>query len=130
MKWLNRYPEFVTQYAHARNSQADHFAEEILEIADDGSNDYMTRKQGDIEVEVVNHDHIARSRLRVDARKWLMSKMAPKKYGDKVTNELVGADGKDLSLQVQFVPTKGGKVAPESADDIGVKTAFDVPEVE
>ncbi len=83
MRWLadNGLPEFRDQYAHAREAQADHFADEILAIADDGSNDTYTTEDGR---EVVNHDYIQRSRLRVDTRKWLMSKVAPKKYGDKM----------------------------------------------
>ena len=96
--WLIRHESFAAQYARAREAQADHFAEEILEISDDGSNDWMSRKQGDDTVEVVNHEHISRSKLRVDARKWLMSKMAPKKYGDKV--ELGGPDGGPLQVQI------------------------------
>lgn len=88
-KWLADRKEFSEQYARAREAQADHMAEEILQIADDGSNDTYQTENG----EAVNHDVIARSRLRVDARKWLAAKMAPKKYGDKVTTELTGKDG-------------------------------------
>jgi hypothetical protein len=76
-------PEFAEQYAHARDSQADTLADEILDIADDGSNDYM----GDDET--YNGDAVARSKLRVDARKWIASKLKPKKYGDKT---LLGSD--------------------------------------
>jgi hypothetical protein len=82
-KWLARVPEFAEQYAHARDSQADTLADEILDIADDGSNDYM----GDDET--YNGDAVARSKLRVDARKWIASKLKPKKYGDKT---LLGSD--------------------------------------
>ena len=88
LRWLDAHAEFRDQYARAREAQADHFAEEILEISDDGTNDWMRRQQGEDTVEVANHEHISRSKLRVDARKWLMSKMAPKKYGDKL--ELAG----------------------------------------
>ena len=98
LRWMTAHEGFRDQYARAREAQADHFAEEILEISDDGSNDWMTRKQGDEEVAVANHEHISRSKLRVDARKWLMSKMAPKKYGDKV--ELGGPDGGPLQVQI------------------------------
>ena len=89
LNWLNdpKRSEFVAQYTRARVAQADHFAEEILEIADDGVNDTYVKEDG---TEIVNHDHIARSRLRVDSRKWLMSKMAPKKYGDKLDLEHSG----------------------------------------
>jgi hypothetical protein len=92
MRWLAKYPEFRDQYAGAREAQADYYAEEILEIADDGSNDWMERKRGDETIEVENHEVLNRSRLRVDTRKWLMARMAPKKYGDKVTQEITGGE--------------------------------------
>lgn len=59
-------------------------ADEIIEIADDGSNDWMEREGK----AAPNGEMVNRSRLRVDTRKWLMSKMAPKKYGDKMSTEL------------------------------------------
>jgi hypothetical protein len=86
-KWLREMPEFSEQYAHAREAQADRLAEEILEIADDGLNDTYTDDNGNVRTD---QDVIGRSRLRVDARKWLASKMAPKKYGDKIA--VGGAD--------------------------------------
>lgn len=78
--YLSR-PEHIDQYARARESQADKMAEDILQIADDGLNDTYTDDSGN---DRTNQDVIARSRLRVDARKWLASKMAPKKYGEKL----------------------------------------------
>lgn len=84
---------FSTHYTRAREAQLDYWADEILDIADDGTNDWVERKGKDGQTfETVNADHINRSRLRIDTRKWLMSKLAPKKYGDRVTNELVGKD--------------------------------------
>lgn len=99
LKWLTEHPEFVDQYARAREAQADHFAEEILEIADDASNDWMERKgEGDESGGwALNGEHIQRSRLRVDSRKWLMSKMAPKKYGDKLA--LAGDEDNPIRIQ-------------------------------
>jgi hypothetical protein len=85
-KWLGENPAFSDQYARAREAQADTMADEILDISDDGRNDTYETDSGT----VTNHDVIARSRLRVDARKWLASKMAPKKYGDKLA--VGGAD--------------------------------------
>jgi hypothetical protein len=75
---------FLHQYMRAREAQADFLAEEILEIADDGSNDLMTITKGDITYEQENKEVTNRSRLRVDARKWIASKFKPKRYGDKV----------------------------------------------
>ena len=90
--WLGSFPD---QYARAREAQADKLAEDILAIADDGSNDTYQTDNG----EQTNHDVIARSRLRVDARKWLAGKMAPKKYGDKIEHEHKGNLSVTLSAQ-------------------------------
>jgi hypothetical protein len=79
---------FLRQYARAREEQADFLAEEILEIADDGSNDLMTITKGDASYEAENKEVTNRSKLRVDARKWIASKLKPKKYGDKLDMDL------------------------------------------
>lgn len=89
-QWLNDKSEFQQQYARAREVQADRLAEEILEIADDGSRDTYKDDEGNI---CTDHEVVARSRLRVDSRKWLASKMAPKKYGDRLTQEIGGIGG-------------------------------------
>lgn len=109
LRWLGKHEEFCTQYARAREMQMEHYADEILEIADDGTNDWMTRHLGNGEtVEVPNNEHINRSRLRVDSRKWLMSKLAPKKYGDKLTQEITGKDGTPL-IPILNVSVGGSK---------------------
>ncbi len=97
-RWLGQHEAFREQYARAREAQADTLFDEILEIADDGTNDYVIRKGEGEDVERVDHDHIARSRLRVDARKWMASKLQPKKYGDKVQQELSGPDGGPIPI--------------------------------
>jgi hypothetical protein len=92
MKWAREKPEFSQQYAKAREALLDHWAEEITEIADDGSNDWIKREAEEGRVEIkVDAEHINRSRLRVDTRKWLLSKLAPKKYGDKTQVEHSGS---------------------------------------
>ena len=86
-RWLadERYSDFREQYARARDAQADAIFDEILDIADDGSNDWMERRREDGSVdEVLNSEHVQRSRLRIDARKWMAGKLAPKKYGEKL----------------------------------------------
>jgi transposase len=99
LRWLNKHAEFRDQYARAREMQAEHFADEILEIADGGSNDWIERKRQDGSIEIVlDHEHVQRSRLRVDARKWLLSKLMPKQYGDKV--EVTGKDGGPLEHRI------------------------------
>ena len=91
IRWA-RKPElnFKDKYETARNIGYQLMAEELLSIADDGTNDYIEHVSEDGRAKtVVDHDHIARSRLRVETRKWVLAKMLPKLYGDKVT---IGGD--------------------------------------
>ena len=69
-------------------------AEEILEIADDARNDYMEKldDSGNLLGYTLNGEHVQRSRLRIDTRKWLMSKQNPKVYGDKLDMTTNGND--------------------------------------
>ena len=84
--WLtdNSRPGFLEKYNKAKELQAEYYADELIDIADDTSNDYMEKVliSGEV-VQVVNSEHIQRSRLRVDTRKWVASKLLPKRYGDK-----------------------------------------------
>ena len=90
-KWLDRHAEFGDQYARAREAQADALADEITDIADESDRDTVLKTRPDgSQFEECNSEWIARSRLRVDARKWVASKLKPKKYGDKVEQTHVG----------------------------------------
>lgn len=102
MRWLASSGEFRDQYARAREAQADHWAEEIVEIADDSSEDVVIDPEtGHVRQ---NAEFVNRSRLRVDTRKWLMARMAPKKYGDKLTQEVTGSGGGPLAIS--WLPTQ------------------------
>lgn len=91
---------FAAQYARARTIGLDVIAEELLEISDDGRNDWMEQhdKDGAAIGYTLNGEHVQRSKLRVDSRKWLLAKLAPKKYGDKTSMELTGADGGPVQI--------------------------------
>jgi hypothetical protein len=84
--WRFNNPDFSAQYARAKLFQADLLAEEMLDIADDGSNDWMETFGDDGESIgwKLNGEHVQRSRLRIDTRKFLAAKLLPKQYGDKV----------------------------------------------
>lgn len=100
LKWAtdSDKSDFTNQYAQAMQRRTEYWAEEILDICDDGSNDWMERSgKDDHPGYVTNGEAINRSRLRVDTRKWLMSKLAPKKYGEKIQQEVSGKDGMALS---------------------------------
>lgn len=85
-RWLAANEAFRDQYARARTVQAEVMADDILAIADDGTNDWMERigQDGEPIGWTLNGEHVQRSKLRLDSRKWLMSKLAPKKYGERL----------------------------------------------
>ncbi len=68
-RWLAEHQDFQEQYARAREEQADGFADEIIDIADS-----VAPETGEV----------AKAKLQIDARKWKASKLAPKKYGEKL----------------------------------------------
>lgn len=70
LRWVGENKEFQDHYARAREVQAETLADEIVSIADDSEEDSKVKT--------------ARDRLRVDSRKWVASKLLPKKYGDKL----------------------------------------------
>lgn len=97
IRWLGNFPVFCDQYAHAREVQAFVMEDEIQEIADDSRNDWVEREGKDGAVEIVfNQENVARARVRIDSRKWLMAKMAPKRYGDRIA--VTGKDGGPLQV--------------------------------
>lgn len=71
-RWLHKHSAFRDNYARAQQDRMTAFAEDVLEIADDNTGDTQ------------------RDKLRVDTRKWIMSKMDPKRFGEKVTQEHTG----------------------------------------
>ena len=90
-RWLSKNPAFRDQYARARELLVQSWADEIVDIADDGTTDYVIKTgRNGTEYEAVDQEHIQRSRLRVDTRRWLLSKLNPGQYGDHVEVEHTG----------------------------------------
>lgn len=83
-RWVAENQEFRERYERARESQAEFMGDDILEISDETKCDAVA---------------VQNARLRVDSRKWLMSKLAPKKYGDKLTAELGGIGGGAIKFE-------------------------------
>lgn len=97
-KWLLSNNQFSEQYARARIVQAHVLIDEIKQIADDGHNDTYIDDEGK---RIVDYDIIQRSRLRVDARKWLATKLAPKVYGDKIEQTFQNPDGTAIKTNIE-----------------------------
>jgi len=85
-KWLSRNAKLQAQYRHAMQLREDHYFDEIVDIADSKADPQKTRVQ-------------------IDARKWVLARMNPKKYGDKFTQELTGADGGPVQQIVRLKMT-------------------------
>lgn len=86
-RWLASDDALSDQYARARSAQADALFDEILDIADDARNDWMERSGEEDAGWIANGEHIQRSKLRIDARKWMAGKLRPKVYGEKLELE-------------------------------------------
>lgn len=81
--WLTKHKDFSDNYATAQKERSEAMFEEMFEIADDAKAEASC---------------VAKARLQVDTRKWALARMNPKKYGDKVTQEVVGADGGPVQI--------------------------------
>ena len=102
---LENRENFSDRYARARDMQLEHWADEVIDVADDGRNDYMEKSSSGDENSswVLNGEHVQRSRLRIDSRKWLLSKLKPDRYGERLMH--AGHDGGAMPQPVINVTT-------------------------
>jgi hypothetical protein len=91
-RWLEAHEDFRDQYTRAREAQADTLADEITHIADTPLVG-QTRKITDDGIEITEEDMLGHRRLQIDARKWIASKLKPKKYGEKLEQTHQGPGG-------------------------------------
>ena len=86
-RWLRIHDDFCEQYTRAKEESADALTDEMLDIADNATNDYMEElgKDGQSKGYQLNGDHVRRSTLRIETRKWLASKLKPKRYGNNIS---------------------------------------------
>lgn len=95
------YSIFSDSYARAREAQSHALIDEVIQIADDSSGDIRRDEDG---FEHMNSEFVARSRVRIDARFKIASRMHHKKFGEKISQEITGKDGKDLIPKEQATP--------------------------
>ena len=89
--WLRLYPDFSEKYARARRDQLQILADQLIELSDTDRICQKVTTKADGTTETVTLDQVERTKLQIDTRKWLLSKLDPKKYGDKIQNEHTGA---------------------------------------
>ena len=94
LQWRLDKPEFSDMYMQAKVKQVEALADECMDIADDGESDTIikTNKDGS-KYEACNTEWLARSRLRIDTRKWLAAKLAPKIYGERQQTDIGVSEG-------------------------------------
>lgn len=79
LRWRRSFPEFGTQFVEAKAFQAMVYVEEIYDISDDATRDLIETDKGAIP----NSSAIARAKLQVETRKWVVARLLPKLYGDR-----------------------------------------------
>lgn len=92
-KWMREHEEFSKQYASAKQEAADALADEVLYISDTPMMGEVRTIKPDGTIEIKQDEMLGHRRLQIDTRKWLMAKMKPKLYGDKVD---VTSDGEKI----------------------------------
>jgi hypothetical protein len=88
-RWLDKNDEFRDMYAHARECQAEFYAHQIVDIADETPITEQPDPDGGVTVRI-DAAGVQRNKLRVDARKWVAAKLLPRKYGESIRTELSG----------------------------------------
>ena len=103
-KWLIEQPQFSENYARAKEEQLQILADELVPIADTPEVGEKIRETKDGPMREIG-DMIEHRKLQIDTRKWLLSKLAPKKYGDKISQEHSGPEGGPIKaeISVKFV---------------------------
>ena len=110
-RWLRENEEFRQQYEVAKEECADALVEDMLDIADNQASDIVMvdgiplQVKGEL-IRSVSSASVGHARLRVDTRKWAASKLKPKKYGEKIQQEVTGAGGGPIKTAstISFVP--------------------------
>lgn len=128
-RWLVRYPDFCARVADARAAGSYAMIEEAREIADDGYNDWMERHGKDNVGWQLNGEHVQRSRLRIEQRRWEAEAHLPKVYGKKQQIEhsgavgvvLAGTDDGELIQELMALVDTGRLKLPKGVDLVEIE---------
>lgn len=101
-KWVDEDTDREERYVRAMQARADKIFEDMLEIADNSANKKESKEQ------------IARNRLQVDTRKWHLSKLAPKKYGDKLD---ITSDNEKIESTVILLPQNSRELTDTTGEE-------------
>lgn len=103
LKWFRDVPEFSTMYARAKEIGFEVLADEIIDLADAEVN--------------TDKDQLRRHQLMIDTRKWLLAKLQPRKYGERVTQEIVG-NKEEAPVQIEVTKEEIARIVQEVEDEV------------
>jgi hypothetical protein len=118
LRWLIQHEEFQAQYTQARQLQAEGDLDDVVEIADDSSDDLgfkeTTDKDGEGAKPIFLHDRVQRAKLRIETRLKRAEKMHPRKYGPQLKQEITGANGAPIpfAVTINLVKPADGAAGP------------------
>lgn len=103
LKWFRDVPEFSTMYARAKEIGFEVLADEIIDLADAEVN--------------TDKDQLRRHQLMIDTRKWLLAKLQPRKYGERVTQEIVG-NKEEAPVQIEVTKEEIARIVQEVENEV------------
>lgn len=108
VRWLNEREDFRQSYAQARQTQADYYADSILEVIDNAAS---------------TRDEIERAKIKAEALKWIASKLKPRQYGDKLD---LTSDGQRIERPIYGgLSVNASRPEPIEADVVKPKSLTD-----
>lgn len=122
--WRHSNEQFRKQYDTAREAQAEAIFTEILDIADDGTNDWVEREfQNGNTAIVLNKEAVQRSNLRVNARQYVLEKLSPKRFGPKSQLDLTSSDGSMSPMSDEAKAARLNAIHQQALARLGKKPA-------
>lgn len=125
--WLSKHEEFMQMHARALEHRGLSLAEETLEIADTvtpGEKRITKETDKGTFTEIVEGDMVERAKLKVDTRKWFLSRLLPRQYGDKNTTDLNVTDTQGAiseeqkAHRIKAILDRAQKARKAKSDDI------------
>lgn len=113
-RWLDNDDEFKKRYARAKELQAEGYADEIVDISEEPPELVVD----DAGAARIDSAFVQYQKLRIEARKWVSARLLPKKYGEKIQQEVTGANGGPIQQSI---------VTPEQLDEAiknGIRNKF------
>ena len=109
-RWLRTKEEFKQQYDIAKEESAESLADEMVEIADNEAGQPLMQDGLPVVVDgkvvmTIDGPSVSHAKLRIDTRKWAASKLKPKKFGEKIQQEITPGEGVTFNMSFGAKPT-------------------------